>query len=50
MIGASITEPFAGGVAEHHRRTEELLEGLDGFYESSSTRLSPSQVVAARRR
>jgi hypothetical protein len=34
MIGAPVTGPLAGGVAERHRRTEELLERLDGVYES----------------
>lgn len=34
MTGAPTTEPFAGGVAEHHRRTEELLERLDSLCES----------------
>ena len=42
MIGSPITEPFAGGLVEHHRRTEELL---DGFSESVVTPATV-QIVA----
>jgi hypothetical protein len=46
MVGAPVTEPLAGGVAEHHRRTEELLERLDGFYESVVAPPATALIVA----
>jgi hypothetical protein len=46
MIGSPVTEPLASGVAEHHRRTEELLERLDGFYESVVTPPATALIVA----
>jgi hypothetical protein len=34
MIDSPSTERVAGVLSEHHRRTEELLERLEGFCES----------------
>jgi hypothetical protein len=46
MIASPTTELFAGGVAERHRRTEDLLELLDGFCASVVAPPATARIVA----